>query len=44
MEYGSSLSLSPLHKIFCIDVGFVIALLMQFEIINDDDDDQCWYL
>ena len=39
-----SLSLSSLHKIFCIDVGFVISLLMQIEIINDDDDDQCWYL
>ena len=39
-----ALSLSSLHKIFCIDVGFVISLLMQIEIINDDDDDQCWYL
>lgn len=39
-----SLSLSSLHKIFCIDIGFVISLLMQIEIINDDDDDQCWYL
>ena len=39
-----ALSLSSLHNIFCIDVGFVISLLMQIEIINDDDDDQCWYL
>ena len=39
-----SLSLFSLHKIFCIDIGFVISLLMQIEIINDDDDDQCRYL